>query len=80
MTSTGTMRVMKELTEEQRKKQREAIDKLQAAQRENVTPEERQRFLKAVLSVPRSELEETPKPKEKRGRRPASPNSPGVSP
>ena len=52
--------------------QQAAIDRLQSEQRQDVSPEDRHAFLKAIVSVPKEELDTTPEPpKEKRGPKPA---------
>ena len=51
--------------------QKVAIDRLQSGSAD-VSPEDRQKFVRAIVSVPREELDKTPEPpKEKRGPKPA---------
>jgi len=53
--------------------QRAAVDRLQADQNNGATTDDRKRFLHAIASVPKEELETAPKPPpEKRGRKPSA--------
>lgn len=55
--------------------QQKATERLQATQPEE-PPKDRFQFMRAIVSVPKEELETAPEPpKEKRGRKPSPPKS-----